>query len=119
VTRRFVHLMATVSPGAKLGSTAPYSYAQSLIAEAGTAQPRTLANAFQDAVPTRGDVLQNSYDALADYLEGLNDMYGSQTEKRMAAMHPPERLVDALRVDDTASVPDIADWTANQIQNGR
>jgi CRISPR system Cascade subunit CasC len=119
VTRRFVHLMSTVSPGAKLGSTAPYSYAQSLIAEAGTAQPRTLANAFQDAVSTRGDVLQNSYDALAGYLEGLNDMYGSQTEKRIAAMHPPERLLDALRVEDTASVPDIADWTANQIQNGQ
>jgi hypothetical protein len=34
-------------------------------------------------------------------------------------MHPPERLLDALRVEDTASVPDIADWTANQIQNGQ
>ena len=46
VLRRLPHLIATVSPGAKLGATAPYACAELVLAEAGVRQPRTLANAF-------------------------------------------------------------------------
>jgi len=115
VMRRFTHLMATVSPGAKLGSTAPYSYAQCLFAESGTAQPRTLANAFQSPAQTR-DVLENSYDKLGRYVDEIDQMYGVQTDRRLAAMGPTETLTGRLKVDDTTTVPDIAAWTANQIQ---
>jgi len=118
VTRRLALVMSTVSPGAKLGSTAPYSRAQFLFAETGTSQPRTLANAFQAAVDTKGDVLINSYDALSDYLEDLNGMYGVQTERRLAAMRPTDRLLDAFHVKDTSSVPELAEWTADQIEGG-
>jgi CRISPR system Cascade subunit CasC len=117
VMRRFTHLLATVSPGAKLGSTAPYSYAQCLFAESGTAQPRTLANAFQSPAST-SDVLQNSYDKLGRYVDEIDQMYGVQTDRRLAAMGPTETLTGRLKVDDTTTVPDIADWTANQIQRG-
>src|SRR3546814_413592 len=48
-----VHLIATVSPGAKRGSTAPYGYAEILLVEAGARQPRSLANAFLDRKSTR------------------------------------------------------------------
>ena len=117
VARRFVHLMTTVSPGAKLGSTAPYSYAQCLFAETGTAQPRTLANAFQS--PARTDnVLANSYEKLGRYVDEIDQMYGVQTDRRLAAMGPTEALVERLKVDGTTSVPEIATWTANQIQGG-
>jgi CRISPR system Cascade subunit CasC len=115
VVRRFAHLMATVSPGAKLGSTAPYSYAQCLFAESGTAQPRTLANAFQ--TPVRKDnLLANSYEALAGYVEEIDGMYGVQTDRRLSAMGPSERLTGRLQVEDTVSVPELAEWTANQVR---
>ena len=118
VMRRFTHLMATVSPGAKLGSTAPYSYAQCLFAESGTAQPRTLANAFQK--PARTDeVLENSYEKMGQYVDEIDQMYGTQTDRCLAAMGPTDGLSDRLKVDDTTTVPDIAEWTANQIQGGQ
>ena len=119
VVRRFVHLVATVSPGAKLGSTAPHSYANCLFAEAGTAQPRTLANAFQSPVPknTEAGVLAESYDALADYVSDMDGMYGAQTDRRLAAMGPTEHLTDGrLGVDATVPLSEVAEWTANQIQ---
>lgn len=116
VVERFVNLMATVSPGAKLGSTAPYSYAQCMIGESGTAQPRTLANAFQSAV-SRNDVLDRSMVALADHIDGMNGMYGATNDVRLAAMGETEALADALDVDATVSVPDIAEWSAATVQN--
>lgn len=114
VMRRFVHMMTTVSPGAKRGSTAPYAHAQCLLAEVGTAQPRTLANAFQKAVPT-DDVLALSYDALGRYVAEMDGMYGQQTERRLAAMGPMNGLIEAIGVDTTTPVPEIARWTAHQI----
>jgi len=116
VVERFVKLMATVSPGAKLGSTAPYSYAQCMIGEAGTAQPRTLANAFQSAV-SRNDVLHSSMKALADHIHGMNGMYGAPNDVRFAAMGEIDPLADALDVETTVSVPDIAEWSAATVQN--
>jgi CRISPR system Cascade subunit CasC len=118
VMRRFTHLMATVSPGAKLGSTAPYSYAQCLFGEVGTAQPRTLANAFQTPAPTQ-NVLDNSYEKLGQYVDEIDQMYGVQTDRRLAAMGPTDGLTSCLKVDETTSVPDLAEWTANQIQGGK
>jgi CRISPR system Cascade subunit CasC len=78
VVERLIQLICTVSPGAKLGSTAPYSYAQALIVEVGARQPRTLANAFLSPVPTRGDVLASSLGALSDHVSGLDKMYGRE-----------------------------------------
>jgi CRISPR system Cascade subunit CasC len=115
VMRRFTHLMATVSPGAKLGSTAPYSYAQCLFGEVGTAQPRTLANAFQSPTST-SDVLRNSYEKLGRYVDEIDQMYGVQTDRRLAAMGPTGPLVDGTKVDETSTVPEIAEWTSRQIQ---
>jgi len=50
VVENLVHLVAEISPGAKKGSTAPYSRAELVLVEAGDRQPRTLANAFRDPV---------------------------------------------------------------------
>jgi CRISPR system Cascade subunit CasC len=117
VLRRLIHLIATVSPGAKLGSTAPHSYAQCVFAESGTAQPRTLANAFQDAVSTNGqDVLEGSYDALGSYVSDMDDMYGVLTDRRLAAMGSgADALADVAHADGLVSVNEIADWAAQQI----
>jgi CRISPR system Cascade subunit CasC len=67
------------SPGAKKGSTAPYAWADFLLLEAGREQPRTLANAFLEAVPTKGareDVRRIAIARLAKYLADLDTMYG-------------------------------------------
>ncbi len=51
ILERLVRVIATVSPGAKKGSTAPFGYAESMLVEIGDAQPRSLAGAFHDPSP--------------------------------------------------------------------
>src|SRR5690625_2646277 len=77
VVKTLIQHIATVSPGAKLCSTAPYSYAQFLMVEAGSSQPRTLANAFQKTVSkTNQQILENSYRVLASHLEDIDQRIG-------------------------------------------
>jgi CRISPR system Cascade subunit CasC len=69
------------SPGAKKGSTAPYAWADFLLLETGRAQPRTLANAFLEAVAWRNtsqDVRLIAVERLSKYLADLDAMYGVQ-----------------------------------------
>ena len=84
VLERLIETVATVSPGAKLGSTAPYARAGFVLLEAGTSQPRTLANAYLEALAPKGDIMQAAVDKLGDHAKALDEMYG-QTEKRFAA----------------------------------
>jgi len=119
VVKRMIQLVATVSPGAKLGSTAPYSYAQCLMVESGTSQPRTLANAFQKPVPKNSHgVLSNSYHSLANFVADMDQMYGKSNERRLAATGPKEILLEKLDVDEFTPVPEIANWAADQITGG-
>lgn len=119
VVQRLVQLVSTVSPGAKLGSTAPYSYAQCLLVESGSAQPRTLANAFHKPVAKNGKgILANSFQAMAEHMADLDGMYGRSTERTLAAMGPKEELLEGIDVDGTRTVPEVADWAFEQIKNG-
>lgn len=86
VVERLMQMVATVSPGAKLGATAPYAYSHLVLAESGRAQPRTLANAFLEPVSTRGDLPRNTYEALADHLSELDGMYGKEGERAHAGL---------------------------------
>lgn len=75
--RNLVQAMATVSPGAKRGSTAPYAFAEFVLMERGAGQPRTLANAFMNAIKAEGaGLMGNSIEALMGYRAQLEDMYG-------------------------------------------
>lgn len=72
-----VRVMATVSPGAKRGSTAPYAYAEMVLLERGGQQPRTLANAFLKPMKENGVALMpESVGALLQYRSQLEEMYG-------------------------------------------
>jgi CRISPR system Cascade subunit CasC len=93
VVRRLAQLVATVSPGAKLGSTAPYAYAHFVLAEWGTAQPRTLANAFETPVASRGGMLRGAYEQLAEYVRECDAAYGNRTERRCVAIQAPDSLI--------------------------
>jgi CRISPR system Cascade subunit CasC len=65
------------SPGAKLGSTAPHAWADLAYFETGPTQPRSLANAFLEALPLQGDVRQTAVQRLAAYVSRLDLMYGA------------------------------------------
>lgn len=110
-------MLATVSPGAKLGSTAPHGYAQAVLIEAAEAQPRTLANAFLRSVSLKGDPLANSYNALAHHLAEFDGMYGWEGRRAHAAMHA-EGLLTAQRCGDKLSLPALAKWAAGQVVEG-
>lgn len=84
VLERLVQAIATVSPGAKLGATAPYARAELVLLEIAAAQPRTLANAYLQALKPKGNPLQQAVDALGQHLGALDAMYGCD-ERRFVA----------------------------------
>lgn len=82
--------IAEQSPGAKLGATAPYSRAELVLLEAGTAQPRSLANAYLKALkstsdPSQPDPMQQATDRLGTYMQQLDGMYGITAGHRALA----------------------------------
>mgnify|MGYP001374665025 CR=1 FL=1 len=85
VVEHLLHLIATVSPGAKKGSTAPYTYADLVLAETGVRQPRSLANAFRDPAKAQ---LTDATHRLATHLERLDAMYGAGETRRVAGIDP-------------------------------
>jgi CRISPR system Cascade subunit CasC len=95
-----VRAMATVSPGAKRGSTAPYSYAEFVLLERGESQPRTLANAFLDPVKENGaGAMRGSVRALVEHRARLEEMYGSGDLRAAVS------TIHSGVVDGFASVP--------------
>ncbi|HFE43961.1 MAG TPA: type I-E CRISPR-associated protein Cas7/Cse4/CasC [Nannocystis exedens] len=114
VVRRLLHLIATVSPGAKLGSTAPHAYAHFVMAELSAEQPRTLANAFLKPVTARrgDDLMAKAYAKLATHINNYDDMYGSTTERRFAALTDADSLSKALSPEQRMPLPELAKWAA-------
>lgn len=82
VLTELITTTAVTSPGAKLGATAPYSRAEWVLLETGYDQPRTLANAFLEAVPMEGSVLGRAIERVGDYVERLDTMYGPPSLSR-------------------------------------
>jgi CRISPR system Cascade subunit CasC len=113
VVEKLVHLVAKVSPGAKLGSTAPYAYSHLVLAESGKAQPRTLQNAFLDPVRTAGNVVQNAEQALANHLRDLDEMYGKSEARAHAGLGKTGDLFEGK-----ISLAALAEWAKQQILVG-
>lgn len=117
IVKQMVHLVAKVSPGAKLGSTAPYSYASMVMIEAGNEQPRTLANAFLKPVKQTPDLLENSYIALANYMDQTQKMYGNSNERILAAIGNTELFKPVIPEDKIGVSLDFAsDWLADRVK---
>lgn len=113
VAEHLVHLIAETSPGAKLGSTAPYSYAQLVLAEVGSRQPRTLANAFLEPVPADGKLLQRAIFALRDYLARFDAMYGKKEKRKVSAMFD----LEGFPADECVPLGALAQWVAEEIRS--
>jgi CRISPR system Cascade subunit CasC len=90
VVEHLLHLIATVSPGAKRGSTAPYAYADLMLVELGSGQPRSLAAAFRKPVTLTGDSLDETLTLLGERLRGLDAAYGSGEIRAALCTRPCE-----------------------------
>jgi CRISPR system Cascade subunit CasC len=91
MARALVEAMATVTPGAKRGSTAPYAYAEMVLLERGPVQPRTLANAFLQPVRANGTgLMAESVQQLLSYRHRLTEMYGEDGAATLATIHEAE-----------------------------
>ena len=110
VVKHLIHLIATVSPGAKLGSTAPYAYADLMLIEAGSRQPRSLANAFRGPVPARTN---KAVEALEGQLGKLDSAYGSRETRRVMSLDACN-IPDAERLD----LDRLASWAADAVSSG-
>lgn len=87
VVQSLLHLVATVSPGAKRGSTAPFEWAKFMLVEAGDWQPRSLAGAFHNALPLRQPALRESAVLrLADEIGRIDEAYGAPLARRFLSV---------------------------------
>ncbi len=110
VVEHLIHLIATVSPGAKLGSTAPYSYADLMLIEIGTRQPRSLANAFRKPISAQ---TVDATAALAAYLTQLDNAYGVREARRVMSVADCD-----IPNADRLCLDDLAAWAAGAAQSG-
>lgn len=95
VLRGLIQAVATVSPGAKLGATAPYARAECVLVESSSAQPRTLANAYLSSLHQRGDVMQSAVERMGTHLDQLDGMYGRDEHRFVATTRDPEAIPGA------------------------
>ena len=111
VLERLVHMVATVSPGAKRGSTAPYVYSHLVLVEAGSAQPRTLQNAFIEPVRATSNLIQNAYRAMAHHLGDLDAMYGTTEARAYAGLEADGSFAGIER----KTLADLAAWAGSNV----
>lgn len=106
VVLHLLHLIATVSPGAKRGSTAPFAWAKFMLVEAGDWQPRSLAGAFQNALPQNQPALRKAaVQRIADEAAQHDAAYGAPLVRRYLA-------VDDVQLPGAERLPlkALAEW---------
>ena len=113
VAARLVQLIATVSPGAKLGPTAPYGYASWMLVEAGDRQPRSLAEAFRE--PCKPATQAAAKEAAGNYLEKLDAAYETGEVRRLMSLE--DTAMPAT--DRVPSLRELARWSGNVMRTGR
>ena len=114
ISQNMINIIATVSPGAKVGSTAPHSYASLVLVETGKSQPRTLANAFLKTVSGKPDLLDNTYKALGHHLEDFDQAYTKTTDRAFTAIGPVDSL-SPKAMGERMALGKLATWASDQI----
>jgi CRISPR system Cascade subunit CasC len=110
VVHNLLYLIAEISPGAKLGSTAPYGRAELVLVEAGDRQPRSLSAAYREAIEPN---LSKAMQAMATHLGHMDADYDTGEARR--ALH---RWNDELPRSPRASLCDIAQWAKAAVLAG-
>lgn len=115
VVQHLLHLIATVSPGAKRGSTAPFEWAKFMLVELGDWQPRSLAGAFQNALPLQdgGDIRQAAAVRLAGEIGKLDAAYGAPLARGFLSL-------DDVAVPGATRLPldKLAAWARDSVTEG-
>lgn len=105
VLHHLIYLVAEISPGAKLGSTAPYGRASLVLLEAGDRQPRSLAEAYRN--PCEPDA-RVAVEALSAHLAALDEAYATNETRQVMS------LIDVqVPRAEHASLEDLAVWAQN------
>lgn len=113
IVRRLIGLIASVSPGAKLGATAPYSRAHLVMVEAGNAQPRTLANAFLEPAHAGERLMENTYRQLSGHVAQMDTMYPWNGGRCFAAIGPADLLDCAA--ERLRSIDEVSAWAHQRV----
>lgn len=118
VVEHLLHLIATVSPGAKRGSTAPFDWAKFMLVEAGDWQPRSLAGAFHDALPleVKGNtdtIRQRAVTRITQEISAMDEAYGAPLARRFLALDAVE-LAGAER----ANLTKLGEWANAIVRQG-
>lgn len=118
VVQHLLHLIATVSPGAKRGSTAPFDWAKFMLVEAGDWQPRSLAGAFHNALPledkTSADTIrQRAVARITQEISAMDEAYGAPLARRFLAL-------DAVDVPgaERANLAKLGEWASGIVRQG-
>lgn len=114
VIHHLLHLIATVSPGAKRGSTAPFEWAKFMLIEAGDWQPRSLAGAFQNALDTKeGRIRERAIGHLSNELVRMDAAYGAPSQRRFLS-------VDDVQVPqaERLTLSELAQWAQDRVTQG-
>ena len=111
VVEHLIHLIATVSPGAKLGSTAPYACADLMLVEAGSRQPRSLANAFRKPVKAQ---VEDATSALSICLGKLDAAYGGKETRRVMSVEDCD-----IPQSERVGLDDLANWVSDAVRSGK
>ncbi len=118
VVEHLLHLIATVSPGAKRGSTAPFDWAKFMLVEAGDWQPRSLAGAFHDALPleVKGNtdtIRQRAVTRITQEITAMDAAYGAPLARRFLALDAVE-IAGAER----ANLTKLGEWANAIVRQG-
>ena len=104
VVSHLVKLIATVSPGAKLGPTAPYGYADWMMVEAGDWQPRSLWGAYREPCMAKvGDAV----DRIDRHLSRIEEVYQTGELRRFFSTDRGMSRSGAVQI---SSLQSLADW---------
>lgn len=119
VVQHLLHLIATVSPGAKRGSTAPFDWAKFMLVEAGDWQPRSLAGAFHNALPledkTSTDTIrQRAVARMTQEISAMDEAYGAPLARRFLALDAVE-VPGAERINLTK----LGEWANEIVKKGK
>lgn len=114
IIHNLIHLIAEVSPGAKLGSTAPYGRADLMLIEAGDRQPRSLATAYRKAIPHD---LEAAVSRLDGQLGIYDDAYDTGEVRRyLSTAATPLKSPEASGLEKL-SLKTLAEWAATRVKD--
>lgn len=107
VVENLTYLIAEVSPGAKLGSTAPYGRAELMLVEAGDRQPRSLATAFRTPLPHD---FGKALEAMQAELQAFDKAYATGEARAHLC------LKDELEGTEKRPLASLAQWAAERVK---